>query len=181
MYSVTDRVRRTVSERGAGASARSTLTTGRARALLATALLASVVACDIIPAPYRVDLYQTRWAVDAVGGNTLAAPVTMSFNEGGVDAVVAVRTPCGATQLSLDMDSDGVSIFFGGPVDVIETLNCSTGQQTADKELLEAVFSVNEWKVLDDNHITLIGSEELSLSTVIVLGRAEVRRAPARR
>ena len=131
--------------------------------LMATAVVASTGACDFVPAPYRVDLYQTRWVVDAIGGESIRPGTTMSFNEGGVDGIVAVRTSCGTTQLAMGGDSDGDAIEFYDP-EVLEALDCSADQQAADKEFLAALDTVEEWRVRDDDHITLIGTSELALS-----------------
>ena len=130
---------------------------------MATTLLASTAACNIIPAPYRVELYQTKWVVDALDGEPLHSGTTMSFNEGGVDGVVAVRTPCGRTQLEQGGDSDGDLIEFYDPR-LLEALDCSVDQHAPDEELFAALDTVEAWRVRDDDHITLIGTREIALT-----------------
>lgn len=131
--------------------------------VIATALVASTGACDFLPAPYRLDLSQTRWVVDAIGGESIPPGTTMFFNEGGVDGIVVVSTSCGTTQLGMGGDSDGDAIDFFDP-EVLEAMECSADQQATTMELFTALDTVEAWKIRDDDHITLIGTSELALT-----------------
>lgn len=59
-----------------------------------------LAACGVIPAPYRVDLYQTTWTIETLGSDAGSIGWAIAFNEGGTDAVAVVTTPCGRTQFS---------------------------------------------------------------------------------
>ena len=133
------------------------------RLLVASALVALLVAaCGLIPPPYRVDLWKTSWQVTAIDGDATDVPITMSFNENEEDGAVTIRTPCGIAHWGIGMDSDGHSIDFGGPD--IATESCDAPSAAATLALVSALRSTDGWSVEDNDHITLLGEQHLSLT-----------------
>lgn len=165
MHTITDRGRRNPPSGRETTVLRTWTTIARhTRAIVVTAaIVASTGACGFLPAPYRMDLFETRWVVDAIGGQAIPPGTTMSFNEGGVDGIVAVNTSCGTTQMGMGGDSDGDAIDFFDP-EALEAMDCSADQQATHRELFAALDSVETWSIRDDDHITLIGTSELALT-----------------
>jgi hypothetical protein len=125
---------------------------------LSAALVALMLAgCGIFPSAYRVRLDSTTWTVTALDGQTVSG-ATIAFNENDIPARVTVRTPCGVTDVSVDMDSDGDGIEFGiaGPRAL-----CPVAERQSDDDLLFALERVESWQVDDDDHIRFVGPQKI--------------------
>ena len=134
-------------------------TSARWPLLLAPFVLA---ACQLVPAPYQIDLYQTQWTIDSIGAQPIGDS-RIEFNPGGVDGIVHVITPCGTTDLGVSQDSDGNILEFGGPSRLAQS-TCSTDQAVREAELIEALVDTDSWSIQDTNHITFQGSSDMRLS-----------------
>ena len=125
-------------------------------------LAASLTACSLVPSAYRVDLFQSKWSVSDQAGQPVATVLALSFNENGHDGVVSVKTPCGAVDRGVDMDSDGGSISFSGQA--ATSGDCSNVDREATIAFLLALDGVRDWKVVDANHIVLTGTKDIGLT-----------------
>jgi hypothetical protein len=90
--------------------------------------------------------------------------MSLVFNEGGREALVTLRSPCGTLHLGIDQDTDGDAIGFGEPIQVT-TSSCSTEQRGAEARLLDLLPTVGTWSVADSDHIVLKGAGEISLTS----------------
>jgi hypothetical protein len=127
----------------------------RAGLMLLAAMATGVSACGFVPSAYRMDLHKSAWSVTSLDGVEVTGPIAISFNDGDVDAIVTIASPCGAVQWSVDQDTDGDAIDIWG--DTRPDGWCADAVRDEASAVLDSLVEVDAWRVRDDDHIILVG------------------------
>jgi heat shock protein HslJ len=122
----------------------------------------AVVACSKLPWQ-ELDLTATTWLLVAVDGRPVdsTSPIELTFSDANR---VTVTSPCSLVSADVASDTDGYALGFGN---VNATLvPCSESDDAASRSPLDELLATEEWRVIDQRTIELIGPRRLTLNRV---------------
>jgi hypothetical protein len=139
-------------------------------------VLAARVLLEPVPA-YQLDLIGTAWKVEGIGdANMGEADLRMAFPD--VDRFT-VMTRCRELIGGFGYDTDGAGISFGVPTSTFPACSDSNGEN--EVRLVDALQTVESWRVVSDERIELRGDLVITLRRSAPHGSLEraTSRAPA--
>jgi heat shock protein HslJ len=102
-----------------------------------------------------VDLPGTTWTFVEIDGRPVTGNASLTFPD-GLSAVV--ETACRTTDTEYALETDSAGIAFGNIEPTPVTCNGEASKQ--DQDVADALVRSVEWRVVDSDHIELIGVRE---------------------
>lgn len=94
-----------------------------------------------------------------IDGRPVAGEATVTFSDG---LTAVIDTACRTTDVGYALDTDGAALGFG---DMGPTPHGCTGEASEqDRAVKNALLAVQEWRVLDSDHIRFIGGPPVTLA-----------------
>lgn len=134
------------------------------RRLFAIVLLAlTVAACDLLetPAFFKLDPSDTTWALVKIDGRETLPGGGAAMNVVGLDDVV-FETRCRTITAGLVIDTDGSGWGVVDPISDPST--CTNEESAAEQASVDAFLAANEWRVVSDTEIELLGPHVLTFA-----------------